>query len=329
MPILTIPSVYQGASQAWLSLLGSGNDALFAVFTMWLSTEITFWSVNLLFYFIEVKGWFVKYKMHKEATDRDLFKSTLLHKPITYLVDVPIYWASYKMTGLFHTDPPGPHSALPSISEIILHVVVCTITFDFLFYSWHRSLHTQALYRFHKKHHEVKVTYACANDHEDILEVTGNIAWKMIPPAVLGAHVYTVCIFRSLVKFFALLHHSGYELPIFQPIQAIPFMSSPTDHDFHHYNGHSNYGGVFMIWDYLCGTHRTWDEKAERLGIRKSLIQTLSQRQKIALVQKDFTEMDDKSLVKLAQEDLKIDATTHGDKRRFPRDEHNHVDAVK
>lgn len=276
MPILTIPSAYIAASDAYQSWFGAGHDAFFAVITMWLSTEITFWSVNLFFYFIEVKGFFRKHKLHKEGTDMGQFKETLLHKPITYLVDVPIYWLSYKMAGLFHSNAPGPHSDLPGIGEILLHVLVCTVTFDLMFYFWHRSLHTKALYKFHKKHHEVKVTYACANDHEDVLEVTGNILWKMIPPAVLGSHVYTVCIFRSLVKFFALLHHSGYELPIFQPIQKVPFIASPTAHDFHHYNGHSNYGGVFMFWDYIFGTYRSWDEKAVRMGRRASLLEMLT-----------------------------------------------------
>jgi sterol desaturase/sphingolipid hydroxylase (fatty acid hydroxylase superfamily) len=293
MPILTIPSVYAAASELYQSWFGTQHDAMFAVFVMWLSTEITFWSVNMFFYFIEVKGWFAKYKLHKEATDREQFKETLLHKPITYLVDVPIYWMSYKMTGIFHTNPPSPHCDLPGIANIFVHVAICTLTFDFMFYCWHRSLHTGPLWRFHKKHHEVKICYASANDHESVLEVTGNILWKMIPPAVLGSHVYTVCIFRSVVKFFALLHHSGYELPVFQPLQTIPFISSPSDHDFHHYNGHGNYGGVFMIWDHLGGTHRTWDQQALKVGKRRSLINTLSQREKVAVALKDFTEVPD------------------------------------
>lgn len=301
MPILTHPAIYSAFSSWWLSTISSGGTS-FAVFVMWLSTEITFWAVNVFFYTIELNGWFVKHKIHKEPTDRAQFTSTLLHKPITYLVDVPIYWASYRMTGIFHKTVAGPHDELPGLAEILLHVLICTLTFDFMFYMWHRSLHSKLLYPFHKKHHEVRVTYACANDHESVLEVAGNILWKMIPPAVLGSHVYTVCIFRSLVKFFALLHHSGYELPIFQPIQKIPFVSSPSHHDFHHYNGYGNYGGVFMIWDYLFGTFRTWDEKAEKITRRKSLLEMLSQREVVALSQKDYAELPADALRKLISE---------------------------
>merc|ERR1712113_561983 len=132
----------------------------------------------------------------------------------------------------------------------------------------------------------------------------------MIPPAMLGSHVYTVCIFRSVVKFFALLHHSGYELPLFQPLQKIPFISSPSQHDFHHYNGHGNYGGVFMIWDYMFGTLRTWNTKARGLGLNATLLETLSERQIVALTKGDYSEVPDATLHKiLAQKKTNICAT--------------------
>jgi len=299
MPILTHATIYKSLSSWWLSNIDLG-DTMFAVLVMWLSTEITFWSVNLFFYVIEVKGWFAKHKIHKESTDHEQFKSTLFHKPITYLVDVPIYWASFRLTGIFHEGVTGPHAELPCLSETALHVLICTVTFDLMFYMWHRSLHSRLLYPFHKKHHEVRITYACANDHEGVLEVTGNILWKMIPPAALGSHVYTVCIFRSLVKFFALLHHSGYELPVFQPIQKIPFISSPSHHDFHHYNNYGNYGGVFMIWDYLFGTFHTWDDKARGgLTQHKTMVNCLTQHEVVALAKKDYDELPLETLKKL------------------------------
>jgi len=299
MPVLLLPLAYKAASAWWLTHVSSGDDA-FAVFVMWFSTEITFWMVNLFFYVIEAMDWFTKHKIHKQNTDMDQFLSTLLHKPVTYIADIPIYWASYRLGGFFRGSVISPHDALPGLGEILLHVFLCTVTFDLMFYMWHRFLHTKWMYPYHKKHHEVRVTYACANDHESFLEVTGNIVWKMIPPAVLGSHVYTVCIFRSIVKFFALLHHSGYELPVFAPLQRIPFMSSPSHHDFHHYNGHSNYGGVFMLWDYLFGTFRTWDEKAASKCKRSSVMNLLkTQREVAGMAKMDLDVLPDEALRRL------------------------------
>mmetsp|Transcript_38748 Transcript_38748/g.58191 ORF Transcript_38748/g.58191 Transcript_38748/m.58191 type:complete len:162 (+) Transcript_38748:546-1031(+) len=134
------------------------------------------------------------------------------------------------------------------------HVLILTAIFDFLFYLWHRALHTRFMWKFHKKHHEVKVSFSCANDHESVVELAGNILWKMIPPALLGCHIYTVCLFRATVKFFALLHHSGFELLLFKPLQLIPGVSSPSHHDHHHYYGYGNFGGVFNFWDWMFGT---------------------------------------------------------------------------
>jgi sterol desaturase/sphingolipid hydroxylase (fatty acid hydroxylase superfamily) len=290
MPVLTAAYSYTFVSEWWQQNFGD-QDALFAVLVMWLSTEITFWSVNLFFFGIEAKGWFQASKLHKEPTDRAQFLSTLYHKPITYLVDVPIYWASYKMTGLVHMDAPGPHDTLPSWRTIAAHVAICTISFDLMFYLWHRFLHTKPMWKYHKKHHEVKVTYACANDHESVLEVSGNILWKMIPPALLGCHVYEVCVFRSIVKFFALLHHSGYELALFQPLRKLPLVSCPAHHDFHHYNGHGNYGGVLMLWDYMFGTFQTWEDKALKMGAPQDVLDSLSDRQVVAVTKKDYSDL--------------------------------------
>lgn len=314
MPLLLSPANFNELASWWHATVGEDQTWL-AVFVMFISTEITFWSVNLFFFGIERLGLFKKYKIHTEATDLAQFKETLVHKPITYLVDIPIYWLTAYFT------PGNAFDPLPSGLVILRDVAICTLAFDLMFYCWHRSLHTSSLWKYHKKHHEIKVTYACANDHEDMLEVSGNILWKMIPPIVLGSHIYTICVYRSLVKFFALLHHSGYELPIFQPLQYIPLMSSPADHDFHHYEGHSNYGGVLMVWDHVFGTRMSWADKAEKkgraLGRRKSLLDLLSVRETVALTQAKFDELPTAALQKMAADsDKKEDANACTMRRR-------------
>jgi len=323
--LLLLPTWYRFLVNWWFSTtsLGSANDntdgsviwndIFAAAFVMWVSTELTFWSVNLFFFSIEYFGVFTKYRIHKEGSDMSQFAETLRHKPITYLVDVPIYvltaWSSAAAGKTVH-------QPLPGWQEIATQVFIATLTFDFMFYWWHRNLHSKLMWPYHKKHHEVKVTYASANDHEDILEVSGNILWKMIPPIVMKSNIYTVCVFRSLVKFFALLHHSGYELPVFQPLQAIPFMSSPANHDFHHYVGHSNYGGVFLLWDYIFGTYTSWGERAQKKGRKQSLVEMLTVREQVAATKNDYEEFSDEALIKLATQKLQADSPSMLKRRR-------------
>jgi len=290
--LLLLPECYL-ALATWLKArVGEGQDVWISAFTMWASTEITFWSLNLFFFAIEILGVMKQYRLHTESSNFEQFKSTLIHKPVTYLVDVPVYLlAAYVCDG-------SPFDPLPSSQELFIHVAVTAIAFDLMFYLWHRFLHTSFMWKFHKKHHEIKISYASANDHEDILELSGNIIWKMIPPMFMRSHVYTICVFRSVVKFFALLHHSGYELPVFKPLQMIPFMSSPSDHDFHHFCGHSNYGGVLMLWDWIAGTHVTWQAKVIKQGrCPDGFKQTLSTHDAIALHKRQHFALDDKDLL--------------------------------
>lgn len=298
--LLLLPDWYHGMASAWQATFGDGYDMWLSTLLMWFSTELTFWSINLFFFSIEALGLFKEHRIHAENSNVEQFKSTLLHKPLTYLVDVPIYLATA------WTCNGSPFDPLPSGTTIATQVIISALTFDFMFYCWHRFLHTRYMWEYHKKHHEVKICYASANDHESLLEVSGNILWKMIPPMVMKSHVYTVCVFRSVVKFFALLHHSGYELPIFKPLQFIPFMSSPADHDFHHYQGHSNYGGVFMLWDFIAGTHVTWKDKAERKIKRQtSWIAKLTVHDTVAVTKEQLEELPYQVLSKMATEVVK------------------------
>lgn len=46
-----------------------------------------------------------------------------------------------------------------------------------------------------------------------------------------------------------------------------------------------------MIWDYLFGTLRTWNSKARSLGVNATLLETLSERQIVALTKGDYSEL--------------------------------------
>ena len=283
--MIFLPSAVYVKVSNWFLTNVSSNEALLAVFIMWLNTEVTYATIVAFFYAVEKSAKFNMYKIHSQPSNERMMRDAILFKPVAWMVDIPIYFLSFQMMGwrgrlfvlyknfwsndsstknnfstmsttMSSSGPPSPLDPLPDSLTFLKHVLILTATYDLLFYLWHRALHTKSLWKYHKKHHEVKVSFTCANDHESVLEVAGNIFWKMIPPVLIGCHVYTVCVYRAVVKFFALLHHSGFELPIFQPLQCIPGIASPSYHDFHHFYGHGNYGGVLTVWDRIFGTHK-------------------------------------------------------------------------
>ena len=136
--------------------------------------------------------------------------------------------------------------------------------------------------------------------------------FKLVPSLLLGSHIYTVCLFRSFVKFFALLHHSGYEFSVNNtPMHKIPLMSSPSNHDFHHYNGYNNYGTLFSFWDKFFGTYTTWEDKAKKMGTPQAVLDKLSESEVVAMtmkgrVEKGGTEFNNKVSSEMIMEKLKI-----------------------
>ena len=157
------------------------------------------------------------------------------------------------MIGLWNNSAAGttsPLDLLPDTNTLFEHEVILTMIFNFLFYLWHRALNTE-YFKYHKKHHEIKVNFRYANDHESVLVLAGNILWKMIPPVLIGCHLYTVCVFCAAVNFFTLLHPSGFGFQqifshcnLFQGLLAQVITTFIT------------HGGVLTIWDQICGSHK-------------------------------------------------------------------------
>jgi len=261
-----LPTHYTGFCDWWAESFGTSHyaDAALAVLLMWLNTELCYFLVNALFIAVEKSGRFEKYKIQEEESNWDMVWAAIRFKPIVWMMDVPIYYISFCL--LNTVVATSPHDPLPTLPRLVFEVIANCVVFDFLFYCWHRFLHTEMMLPYHLTHHEVTVCFACANDHEDVLELGGNILWKMVASVTVRSHVYTVCVFRAVVKFFALLHHCGYELPAFKPLQYIPGLASPTYHEFHHLHGYGNYGGVFSIWDHMFGTEAEYMQKKRAAG---------------------------------------------------------------
>ncbi|XP_065827107.1 uncharacterized protein [Oscarella lobularis] len=144
---------------------------------------------------------------------------------------------------------------LPSVLEVITHVAACLFINEALFYWGHRALHHPLLYRrFHKIHHHFHVPVAFSAEY---VHPVDNLITTAIPlaagPLLLGSHMFTFWIITVIRLAEGLDGHSGHDF-WWSPFRYFPFRPSAAVHDFHHSANSGNYGGLLLLWDWLCGT---------------------------------------------------------------------------
>ena len=147
--------------------------------------------------------------------------------------------------------------AAPSIPRAILRFALMMQIDDCLFYWAHRALHHRALYRHvHKQHHEFAHTVPLAAEWAHPLEDFCNTVATLAGPLLLRAHVTELWLYVACKLWQSVDAHSGYDLPFpLSPWAALRGMDCAPAHDFHHSHNVGNYGGYFIMWDYLMGTN--------------------------------------------------------------------------
>lgn len=125
---------------------------------------------------------------------------------------------------------------------------------DFLYYWFHRAMHTRWLYkRVHGWHHRIVTPWAVTGNYMHPIEygLTGFVA--LIGPLLVGAHVVTVWLWFAFRQWEAAEGHCGYELP-WTPTHLLPGNDGAIHHDVHHERVKGNYAGFLPIWDRVFGT---------------------------------------------------------------------------
>lgn len=151
---------------------------------------------------------------------------------------------------------------------------LATVVFmDFMLYVWHLLNHEMPfLWRFHRVHHTDLNMDVSSATRFHIGELAISAVIKISLVFFLGADMFAVLLFETLLVFTAQFQHSSLTVPRwFEKIYWV-LLVPPSMHRIHHSvvikQRDSNYGTIFSIWDRILGTLITDVEQGRiRIGV--------------------------------------------------------------
>lgn len=204
----------------------------------------------------DLNGWFASSKITSERgmAEPALLKRALRDAAISHLLLNPfaLYFAYYPFKAMgFHAD-----AAYPSFVTIVLSLLFCAAVNETGFYWAHRLLHSKALYaRFHKHHHEFKVTNGLAAEYATPVEhLLSNLIPTLAGPLLLGSHALVLGLWLALRMWESLEGHSGYVFA-WSPLNVLEISEK---HAFHHMANKGNFGSFGGFWDMVMHTDEAY-----------------------------------------------------------------------
>ncbi len=139
--------------------------------------------------------------------------------------------------------------------------VLGILILDFVTWVWHMLNHRiNFLWRFHKCHHAERYLNVTSAVRFHIGELILSVFFKSLVLFVLGIPFWVFVLYESLITLFAMFHHANISLPraVQKVVQHI--IVTPQFHRTHHSSVRSehdsNYGVIFVWWDYIFATYK-------------------------------------------------------------------------
>jgi sterol desaturase/sphingolipid hydroxylase (fatty acid hydroxylase superfamily) len=173
--------------------------------------------------------------------------------------------AAFAFAALLRIVPIGEDST----RSVITTFLVCWLGFEIYYWGLHRLMHTPTFYRFHRYHHDSKVTSPLTGYSMSSAESAGWLLGLVGIPLALGVF-FTPISLLGLLAYHALYQIAGNVIghanvdffPEAAARRAASWISHPTlYHSLHHarFNNHYSFGSSFM--DRLLGTEwADWPE---------------------------------------------------------------------
>jgi len=192
-----------------------------------------------------------RYKIQplKYPTDQ-LMRKGLVDVSIKHLVAPFVLYLMWPLAAAcgVHATPE-----LPSLSEVLLHLLVHILVQDTIFYWSHRLLHQPFFYkRIHKQHHQFYTPVGISSEYAHPVEDFLNQAAFIAGPFIMGSHIFTLYMWLLLRLWETVDAHSGYALPF--PLSPFSLFGVAEQHDYHHSQNKGCFGSFFGVWDWICGT---------------------------------------------------------------------------
>ncbi|XP_056457727.1 cholesterol 25-hydroxylase-like protein [Gadus chalcogrammus] len=154
------------------------------------------------------------------------------------------------------TSPRFPLLA-PTCLQLCVHVVLCVLLFDLLFFAWHWAMHRFRwlflhVHLHHHRHHPVPI--ALAAQDAGAAEVLSQLLLALGTARLLGLHPLSEAAFHLLNSWLAVEDHCGYRLPWGLQGLLPRLGAGAPHHQLHHSLQKGNYAPYFTIWDRLLGT---------------------------------------------------------------------------
>ena len=172
--------------------------------------------------------------------------------------------------GLLRTVPLSEESLGAAATTFL----VCWIGFDIYYWGIHRAMHFRPLYRFHRYHHDSRVTTPLTGYSMSTVESIGWLIGLVGVPLLLG--LLTPISLAGFLAYHMLYQVSGNVIghanvdffPVAVGKRANSWLTHPTTyHALHHarFNNHYGFGSTFM--DRIMGTEWTdWPELHARVA---------------------------------------------------------------
>lgn len=128
-----------------------------------------------------------------------------------------------------------------SVRDTATDLISAHLLIDIFFYSIHRFFHLPFMYKYHKKHHELKAPIAFGALYMDKLDLYGNLVSVTVPLVILSSTYVTIQIFitTTIINTLFVAHGS--------------YKGISENHDIHHEKFVYNYG-IDIFMDRLFGT---------------------------------------------------------------------------
>ncbi len=213
-------------------------NILYTIFINYLIFNLTFYIINGLLFIIDYFNLFTQYKIQtKQHTEIiNMYAKTIgcvLRNTLIYTIPIIYLFSIYEINNTIEF----------SITKFALDLIICRILLEILFYTVHRILHINPLYKYiHKKHHEIHAPIGISSIYMTVSELyIGNIIPLYLPLLIVNAHPVTVKLWMVFTTINTILFaHSGFK-----------FLASA--HDYHHLNHNKNYG-TDLFMDNIFGT---------------------------------------------------------------------------